>query len=134
MAAIFAGDVLPTWGLAPAVRWLGVGVLGVHFFVRARDGYLRRRPYWTAASWRRFLAMCCIPLAAFLFLAWLLFALDSHLRFVGEAQSPTRSAWATVSVLCVVIGGIGIAVAVEWLAHGEASRQFGLPRWLTRAR
>jgi hypothetical protein len=52
--------------------------------VRARSGYLRRRPYWTSASSRRFLIACAFPIAALVFTFWVTLASG---RESGAARS-----------------------------------------------
>lgn len=129
MLALLAGSVMPDSPFADGLRFLGVAAVAVHALLRARAGILRRRPYWTAQSWLRYLAVCSIPIGALLTLVWMLFALERRLPIVGEAQSPERGAFVAVSVVCMLIGAGGLAIAVEWLASGEPSRQVRFSPW-----
>lgn len=132
MALLFAATVMPQSTLGDAVRYAGMACITVLFVLRAGEGYMRRRPYWTHQSWRRYLLACCIPGAALLILAGMLVALEWRLPIVGPPQSGTRTAWAAASLVFMLIGAGGLAVAVGWLADGEPSRQMGWPKWLDR--
>ena len=47
------------------VLWsLAIGYIFVDMFLRARDGYLLRRPHWTRQSWRHYLIACTVPAGA----------------------------------------------------------------------
>lgn len=118
-----AGDVL---------RYLALIYILGDTFLRARAGYLRRRPHWTRESWRRYLTAGLIPVGALLVVACMLLALEWKLHILGAARSTTRSIWGLVSIVFLVIGAGGAAAAVESLSDGDPSRQFAWPRWLAR--
>jgi hypothetical protein len=45
------------------------------------------------------------------------------------APSIGRAVWAGVLVVLLLFGGIGLAVALEWMMRGEPSEQFTRRRW-----
>jgi hypothetical protein len=51
---------------------------------------------------------------------------------VGEARSAARGTFAVMSLIFLLIGGIGLALMMGWLTEGDASRQFTPPWWLRR--
>ena len=112
--------------------YLAMGYITIDMFLRARVGYLRRRPYWTRESWRGYLTACVVPVGALLIVACMLVALEWRLPIVGAAQSTTRSIWALGSVVFLLIGAGGVGAAIESLSHGDPSQQFAWPRWLSR--
>lgn len=117
---------------SPALRYTALAFLLVDLILRIGSGYLRRRPHWTPDSWRRYLLACAVPLVALLFIVGIAVAIDMRLPFVGASRSALRAAWVGAIVLGLVVGGIGLSLAVSWLHDGEPSSQFALPRWLTR--
>lgn len=125
---VFVGGVLPDVKFADGMRYLGLGYIVLDFLLMARTGYRRRRAHWTRDSWRRFFAVCAIPVGALLILAWMLAALEWRLPIVGAARSSVRALWAAGSIVLLLIGAGGFAVAIGWLAEGEPSRQFTWPR------
>jgi hypothetical protein len=134
MLALIAASLSPDSALADGVRYLALGYILVDLLLRARSGYLRRRPHWTPESWRRYLMACSVPAGALLIIVAMLTAHELRLPIVGAAHSTARSVWAAGLVVCLVIGGGGLVAAIDWLAEGDASRQFVLPRWLSRGR
>jgi hypothetical protein len=106
-----------------------LGYILIDLLLRARAGYLRRRPHWTRESWRRYLAVCAIPIGALLIFAGMMLAFEFRLSVVGEARSTTRAIWTSGMLVFMLIGGVGLAIVVEWLAQGEPSRPFTWPRW-----
>ena len=133
-ALLVAATVMPASTLADAVRYAGLGCITAPLILRTRMGYVRRRPHWTAQSWRRFLLVCSIPITALLMLVAMLFALEWRLPIVGARQSMTRSIWATASVVFMLVGAGGLAIAISWFADGEPSGQLQWPKWLARVR
>ena len=128
--AIFAAHLWPDSAAAEWLRGAGLTYLGLSFLLRVRAGYVRRRPHWTAESWRRYLMACSVPAAAIVLLAAMLIALDMRLPIVGAAESNRRSAFAAASLVLLLIGGGGLALATEWLERGDETRQFDYPVWL----
>jgi len=124
IGAAFVALLLPHSGFAGILRHLASACVAVLFVLRAREGYLRRRPHWTAQSWRRYLIACSIPIAALVILAAMVAASDWGLAIAGETHSRRRQLWAIASLVFLLIGGGGLAVAIEWLAGGDPSRQF----------
>ncbi len=123
---------LPESTLSAGLMYAAFGYVTLDIALRARAGYLRRRPYWTRQSWRRYLTVCLIPIGALFLLVYMMLAVEWKLPIVGVAQSPARSMWAAGAVLSMLIGVGGVVAVVEVLFHGDPSRQFGWPRWLAR--
>jgi hypothetical protein len=134
MLVLFAGTVLPNSWLADGLRYLALGYISIAILLRARAGYLRRRPYWTADSWRRYLRICLVPVSALVIMVFMMTALEWRLPFVGVSRSTTRGLWVASTVVFMVIGTGGLVSAIEWLNLGDPSRQCALPRWLTLGR
>lgn len=134
MIAIAVASQFPDSPSADGLRYLALTYMMVDFLLRARAGYLRRRPHWTAASWRQFLSACLIPAGALMALVAMLTALELRLWIVGEPRSTMRLIWAACAGVFIVIAGGGFAVVLGWLTDGDPSQQFVLPRWLRRGR
>jgi hypothetical protein len=132
VVGLMIASVRPDSTLKDVLRYLALGYIAIDMVLRANTGYLRRRPHWTRESWRRYLAACAVPVAALLVLVCMLVALEWRLPIVGAAQSTTRSIWALASVVFLLIGGGGVAAAIEFLFHGDPARQFAWPTWLSR--
>jgi len=134
MIALAVATQLPDSPSRDGLRYVAwVYMLG-DFTVRARVGYVRRRPHWTAESWRQFLFACSIPVGALMVLVVMLTALELRLPIVGEPRSTMRFIWAASAGVFIVIAGGGSGVVLYWLTDGEPSRQFVLPKWLRRGR
>lgn len=131
VCALVPATLMPHSRLANAVRYMGTAYITLSLVLEAVQGYRRRRPHWTAQSWRRYLATCAIPVGALAVVVCLLMALD--LRLVGEAGSVTRGLFALISVAFLVVGGIGVVVVIRLLNDGEPSTPFGGPRDLLGA-
>lgn len=114
------------------LRYVALTYMIGDFLWRIQEGYRRRRPYWTADSWRRYLLACTIPLGAFAMMIAIAVAIDMKLPVVGASRSALRTVWVSGILLGLLVGGVGLSVVVGWLTDGEPSRQFSLPRWLTR--
>src|SRR6266545_4135958 len=134
MLVLFVGSLLPESGFAVGLRYLALGYISIDILLRARAGYLRRRPYWTRDSWRRYLKACSVPVGALVILVCMMAALEWRLPIVGAARSTVRGVWAVGTLVFMLIGAGGLVTVIEWLAQGDPSRQFALPRWLTRGR
>jgi hypothetical protein len=134
MLFLFAGSVVPGSWLADGLRYLAFGYISIDILLRARAGYLRRRPYWTPDSWRRYLKACSVPVGALVIMVLMMAALEWRLPIVGASRSTTRGFWAAGTLVFMVLGAGGLVSAIEWLNQGDPSRQFALPRWLTLGR
>lgn len=134
MIALAVATQLPESPLREGLRYVAMAYMLGDLLVRVREGYARRRPHWTAASWRQFLIGCSIPVGALMVLVAMLTALDLRLSIVGEPRSMLRFIWAASAVVFTVIAGGGVAVVLGWLTDGEPSQQFVLPKWLRRGR
>lgn len=133
MLFLVAGSVFrdsPAGGL----RYLAFAYILGDMVLRARAGYLRRRPYWTPDSWRRYLTACSVPVGALVIVVLMMVAFEYRLPIVGAGRSIARGFWAAGILFFMVIGTAGIVFAIEWLNEGDPSRQFALPRWLTLGR
>lgn len=71
-----AGTVLRDSWLADGLRYLAFGYISIDLLLRARVGYLRRRPYWTPESWHRYLKVSSIPVAALVIMVLMMAALE----------------------------------------------------------
>jgi len=132
MVALFVADLLQDSWLKIALVTAGSGYILIAIVIQARTGYLRRRPFWTAGSWRRFLAVCALGAAALLVSIAMMMAVEWHLPIAGPSNSDARGTWAAVMLGFMVVGVLAIAIPIEWLATGEPSRQFGWPGRLAR--
>lgn len=124
----------PDSTLMGVLRYLALGYISIDFVLQARAGYLRRRPHWTRESWRRYLTACAVPVGAIAIVVCMLIALEWRLPILGAAYSTTRQVWGLASVVFLVVGAGGVAAAVECLSHGDATRQFAWPAWISRGR
>lgn len=127
-------SLLPDSWLSDGLRYLAAAYISIDLILRARAGYLRRRPFWTTDSWRRYLTACAVPVAAIGIMLAMMVALEARLPIVGEARTALRTVWAVGTLAFMLIGVIGMVSAIEWLHRGEASSQFSLPQWLSRRR
>jgi uncharacterized membrane protein YhaH (DUF805 family) len=98
--------------------------------LKAREGYVRRRPYWTRSSWRGYLKLCLFPAGAFLLLAGMMTAFELRLPIVGASQSTPRMLWILGTLFFMVVFAVGLVMVIEKLRDGEPSRQFEWPSWL----
>jgi hypothetical protein len=133
-AVLLAPAVFPQSTIASALRYLGLGYLLIDLTLRAREGYLRRRPYWTRESWRGYFKLCLIPAGALVLLIGMMTALELRLPMVGAARSTARMLWAAGSAFFLIVFAVGLVGVIEKLRDGEPSRQFEWPRWLRRNR
>ena len=134
LIALAVTFLLPDSPPRDGLRYLALACMLINVFARARAGYLRRRPHWTAESWRQFAIAFAIPAAAVLALVSTFAALGLRLSIVGEPRSTTRFIWAASAGVFIVIGGVGLSVVLGWLSNGEPAQQFVLPRWLRLGR
>jgi len=130
LVAILGASSLPDSWYRDGLYLLAGFYFWVTMFLRARSGWLRRRPFWTAHSWRRYLWVASVPVAAIVVAMCMAVAVDLRLPIVGVAQSTTRSIWAVGTIFFMIIGAGGIVTAIEWLHRGDAGRQFVLPGWV----
>ena len=126
--------VFPHSALASAVRYLGMAYIAIDLVLSAREGYLRRRPHWTRASWRGYRKLCLIPAGALLILVGMMTAIELRLPIVGASRSTPRMLWALGTVFFMLVFVAALIGVIERLRGGEPSRQFEWPRWLGGAR
>jgi len=126
---LFVSGRLPASVMTDVMEYLALGYILIDVVLRVRAGYLRRRPHWTQASWRRYLAACTIPIGALLLLVGMMVAFEFRLSVVGDAGSTTRALWTSGMVVFMLVGAVGLAAVIDWLAQGEPSKQFAWPRW-----
>ena len=103
------------------------------FSVKIRLGYLRRRPYWTRASWLRYLRLVALPVIALIVVLWLSSGYPSWI-VLGAPRSALRSVWIVIIFALMILGVSGVIRADDWLTKGEPSEQFTRTRWFQRAR
>ena len=130
LGVLLITSLLPVSPITQGLRYAAAGYWLLSLMLRARDGYHRRKSYWTRASWRRFFVVCAVPALALLSSLVMAAAFEWQLPIVGEARSTARSLWALGTVATLVIGVGGLVVAIEWFARGEPSRQVVWPRWI----
>jgi hypothetical protein len=123
-----AGSRMGASTLGHTLQCAGWSCFAITFFLQIRSGYLRRRPYWTGKSWRRFLLASAIPVVALLLLFDIMAAMDATLAFTGARRSALRGFWVTVDVLSMLFGAIGLAMVPIRLNYGDASQQFSWRR------
>ena len=129
-----AGNILPESGFADGLRYLAFGYVSIDLVLQARAGILRRRPHWTADSWRLYLKACSVPIGAFAIMVLMMAALEWRLPMVGAARSSVRAVWAGGTLAFMVIGTVGLVFALDWLNRGDPAWQFESPRWLSFGR
>src|SRR5689334_189778 len=103
----------------------------VWFGSRAWMGYQRRRAYWTADSWRRYLRMAVWPIVAFVLLFAELSEFDNSVTggVFGAPRSGLRTLWTLIDLTLMISGALGFVALVEWMARGDASEQFNRTSW-----
>lgn len=135
MLAMLPASVWPASTTAKVLRYAAMAYIVGSLLLRAHAGYRRRLPYWTRASWRRFLTFCAMSGAALVICLGMALAVDSKLPIVGAAYSTMRSIWVLVMMAFMLAGAAGLTNAVFWLSEGDPSAQFTkLQRRSTRAR
>lgn len=121
MVAVSVANVLPPSTFRVDLKSLAGGALMIDVLLTAREGYRRRRLYWTADSWRRYLMACAVPVGALVILAGMLAALEFRHPWVWAARSTTRGIWAAIMLLLVVIGGGGLAIVGIWSGESDVN-------------
>ena len=129
LVAMVVGSRMPASTIASVIHYAGVGYILLDLGRHVRTGYLRRRPHWTAASWRRYLTAAAIPLGAIALVLASAAAIDMRLPIAGERGSIVRFVFVMCSLASLLVGMIGLAIVIGWLTDGEPSEQFTLPRW-----
>ena len=135
LVALAAPAVFPDSAVANVLRYLAFSYIAIDWALRAREGYLRRRPHWTPESWRGYRMLCLIPAGAFLMLAGMVTAIELRLPIAGASRSTPRMLWVLGTLFFILVFAVALAMVIERLREGEASRQFEWPGWLggTRA-
>jgi hypothetical protein len=128
LMALLAGGVWSHTWFGDGLRYLAFAYFSIDIVLRARAGYLRRRPYWTADSWRRYLLACAVPVVALLIVVCMMAAFEWRLPIVGAARSTARGVWAAVTLVFMFIGAVGLVTVIDWLARGDPSQPFVSPR------
>ena len=124
MIAMFIASRFPDSTLANVVEYTALGYLTLDILLLARAGYLRRRPFWTAESWRRYLAACAIRVGALPVVLGMAVAIDLKLAVVGAPGSPLRAIWVGVMVVFFLVGVWGVVSAISWLTDGDPAQPF----------
>ena len=128
---IGAGHYWPGSRGATIVQFLFLTWVPVWLAFRIRAGYLRRKPYWTAASWLRYLRLAAMPVIS-LALVLYLSSFDKAPSFFGAPRSSLRGVWIVVMLGLMILGVCGLIAAIDWLTKGEPSEQFTRTRWFQR--
>ena len=87
MITMFVASRFSDSTLANVVEYSALFYLTLDIVLMARAGYLRRRPYWTPESWRRYIAACAIRVGALLVFMGMAAAIDFKLAVVGAPGS-----------------------------------------------
>jgi small-conductance mechanosensitive channel len=124
LIAMVVADRLPDWRFSDLLRYSAMGYILVDIVLRARSGYHRRLRHWTRESWRRYFLASAIPAGALLIFVCMQIAFAFRISLVGTAHSTTRAIWVAIELTFLLIGGVGFASAVTWLAEGDPSKQF----------
>lgn len=130
MLTLAGPTVFPQSVIASALRYLGFAYITSDLALRAREGYLRRRPHWTRESWRGYLKLCLIPAGALLIMVGMMTAIELRLPIVGASRTTLRALWALGTVFFLVVFAVGLFMVIDRLTDGEPSRPFEWPRWL----
>jgi hypothetical protein len=134
VVGLAAPAVFPESTIAVGWRNLALAYILIDLLLRVRAGIVRRSPYWTRDSWRRYLLACTVPVVSLIMMVLMMIALERRLPFVGASQTPARAVSATVMLVFMLVGAIGTVMVIEWLHDGDPSRQFAIPRWLSFGR
>ena len=101
--------------------------------VKARAGYLRRKPYWTRKSWLRYLRLTAMPVVVLIAVLWVSsFDMSVTWSILGGPRSLTRVFWVVILLGMIFLGVGGLIRALDWLTKGEPSEQFTRTRWFQR--
>ena len=132
VGGLVVANLLPDSPLTIGMRYSAIVYLSVDFLLQARAGYLRRRPYWTPESWRRYFIACSVLVGALVVVAGMLVALELRLPIVGQAGSTTRGVLVLGLVFFLSVGAGGLGLVLGWLTRGEAAQQFAGSSWFRR--
>ena len=129
LIANVAADIwMPDSTIARLVSYAFLASGAIWFGLRVRTGYRRRRPYWTRESWLRYGRLAAMPVAAIVFA--LAMSTETGMSLMGPARSTSRNVWATVVVLSLLFGTVGLVAVLEWLMKGDPAQQFTRTSWL----
>lgn len=134
MVAMVVANVLPPSWFTKGLKYVASAYILGGFLLLVRTGVRRRRPYWTAESWRRFLAVCAVPVGALVIMVCMMTALELRWPIAGVALSHAREVWIVIMMFFMIVGTGGLVIMISRFADGEPTRQFALPEWLTRRR
>lgn len=129
---LIVADRYPASVVARIFWYAALAYLAGDLVFRAHTGYVRRRPCWTGASWRRYLIACAFPVAALVFAFWMTSASDANPALLGPRGSSTRDLWVAALTVSLLLGAIGVASAVYWLEQGDPAKPFRWPNLRVR--
>lgn len=97
-------------------------------------GYRRRRPHWTAESWRRYVRLAAMPVMALILLMGEVYLFDVKRNWSvwGPPESALRAAWIVIDLALMALGVVGTMMALDWMKRGEPSEPFTRTRWFRR--
>ena len=129
MLLMLVSYFLPESWVSDSIRYFGLGYIGFGLILHAIAGYRRRRPFWTADSWRRYLSTTAIPLAALGVMFTMTVLVDWGHPIAGSSHSTARTIWVAGILALVLVGAGGLVAMIHALHDGEASEPFSLPAW-----
>ena len=125
LIAMFIASRFPDSTLANVVKYTALGYLTLDIVLMARAGYLRRRPYWTAESWRRYLAASAIrarrPARRHRHGGAVDLQARGRRRF--RLAAARRVDWSQCWSV-VLVGAWGLTNAISWLTEGDPAQPF----------
>lgn len=128
---ILAERSWPGSAAATVVRIVWFSTVAIWIGLKIRTGYRRRRSHWTRQSWVRYLRLAVMPVVALaLVLYWSSFDFSTHT--FGAPESATRLVWVGLMLSMMILGALGVIVAIDWMERGEPSTQFTRTRWFQR--
>ncbi|GMV21331.1 MAG: hypothetical protein AMXMBFR57_12800 [Acidimicrobiia bacterium] len=99
---------------------------------QARVGYKRRRPHWTARSWRRFLATAAVPIALLALGVALMFWFEADPTPFGAPGSGARGVFVAGLVVSLIFGVLGSLLSLMWFRYGRPDKQVEWPQLRVR--
>jgi hypothetical protein len=109
------------------LRYLWNVVILVFLLRAILTGYLRRRPYWSSASWWQFAKACLWPILAASICLGMSAAVDHGIYSAVGAGSAFRAAWTAIALVALIVAAWGLGSALHLLNQGDPSKPFSRP-------